>query len=953
MATSHRQSGIGVVGDIEWGTHLCQFFNTKDDLIEILVPYFKAGLENNEFCMWVTSEPLQVDEAKASLAKAVKKLDDYINREQIEIIDYSQWYSRSGKLNSGEVLKDWVDKENKALDRGFDGLRLGGNISRLGKSDLAGFTEYETELDSIIGKHKIVAICTYFLDKLGVNEILNVAGNHEFVLFKQDGCWKTIISTGHSKSLEALRRTEKNFRTSLDDSPLGHRIVRPDGYVVYANKSFLEMHGCSSLEEFRKTPRNQRIATESYPYIMERKEKMLRGESIPNNFEMSITSKDGNIRYLQVWVKEVLWDGEICHHLIYQDITEPKRTRKALRESEEKYRTLVENATDLIFLIGEQDVILSVNKAAAHSLGKEPEEIELKKLFDIFPAELATRYSEHIRQVLSAGQNLLYEGNMIVDGKEFWITTSLNLVKDETGKAKAVLGVSRDITERKQSEKRLQFLSSIVEQVSDAVIVTDVDYRVTYVNKAAQDLFGYCADEIIGMKTDIFEAEPVAVYQDIHNTNLSGDFWSGTKLSKKKDGSTFINELKVSPIRDANGLISAYVGVQRDVTVRERRQLEHLKIAKLESLGILAGGIAHDFRNLLTGMNGNIQLAAGRIKEGKTDKASESLLEAEKASMRAKDLTQQLLTFSTGGAPVKKVTSIAQLIKDATDFALRGSKVKAEFSIPYDLWVVEVDEGQINQVISNIVINADQAMTKGGLIYLSAKNVVIGKEYALPVPDGNYLEILIKDDGIGIPKEYFSRIFDPYFTTKPKGMGLGLTTTFAIIRNHGGYLTVESELNVGTTFHIYLPASTKPVPYRPKYKATESLPQLHGTILVMDDQEIIRNLLKEVLEEIGYDVVLTEDGATAIGRYTESMKSGKTFDAVILDLTIPGGMGGEETIKRLLEIDPEVKAIVSSGYINDAILLDFKKSGFSAVLSKPYKLKDLQNTLHSMLNIKQ
>ena len=216
-------------------------------------------------------------------------------------------------------------------------------------------------------------------------------------------------------------------------------------------------------------------------------------------------------------------------------------------------------------------------------------------------------------------------------------------------------------------------------------------------------------------------------------------------------------------------------------------------------------------------------------------------------------------------------------------------------------------------VISNIVINADQAMPKSGTISVSAKNVVIGKENALPLSKGNYVEIVIKDDGDGILKENLNKIFDPYFTTKPKGIGLGLTATFAIIKNHGGYITVESELNVGTTFHVYLPASTKPVSRGPEYKATESLPQLRGAILVMDDQEIIRNLLNEVLKEIGYDVVLTKDGAAAIERYIESMKSGKKFDAVILDLTVPGGMGGEETIKKLFQIDPEVKAIVSSG----------------------------------------
>ena len=279
---------------------------------------------------------------------------------------------------------------------------------------------------------------------------------------------------------------------------------------------------------------------------------------------------------------------------------------------------------------------------------------------------------------------------------------------------------------------------------------------------------------------------------------------------------------------------------------------------------------------------------------GEMSRASAILSEAERASLRAKDLTQQLLTFAKGGAPIKKLASITELAKETAIFALSGSNVKCQFDLPDDLWAVEYDEGQIVQVISNIVINADQAMPQGGILKVSARNTVIGTEDTLPLPKGNYVEIIIEDHGIGIPREHLDRIFDPYFTTKNKRSGLGLVTSYSIVRNHDGHIRVESELGVGTTFYVYLPASKKPVRKIRKKQALRPSLKTEGKILVMDDEEIIREMLNNMLGVIGYKVTLAKDGAEAIERYTEAKKSGHPFDAVILDLTIPGGMGGRE-----------------------------------------------------------
>lgn len=385
------------------------------------------------------------------------------------------------------------------------------------------------------------------------------------------------------------------------------------------------------------------------------------------------------------------------------------------------------------------------------------------------------------------------------------------------------------------------------------------------------------------------------------------------------------------------------IQLKRSISEKQEMEKEILKAQKLESIGIIAGGIAHDFNNILTAISGNVSLAKMYVKPG--EKAFEKLTKAEKASIRAKDLTRQLLTFSkTGGAPDKTTTSIAELAKDSAGFALRGSNIRLEFSLPDNLCPVDVDEGQINQVINNLIINASQAMPEGGTIVLGAENVTIGRKNNLQLRHGKYVKILIKDQGIGIPEPAISKIFDPYFTTKPKGSGLGLATAYSIIKKHDGTINVESQSGVGTTFSIYLPVSQKgSIPL----KAEEKKPHGgKGKILIMDDEKEIRDLVSEMLKSIGYDVEFAVDGREAIETFKMSKKSKNPFDAVILDLTVPGGMGGRKAIQKLREFDREVKAIVSSGYTNDPIMIDFERYGFTDVIAKPYKLAELSEVLH-------
>jgi PAS domain S-box-containing protein len=412
---------------------------------------------------------------------------------------------------------------------------------------------------------------------------------------------------------------------------------------------------------------------------------------------------------------------------------------------------------------------------------------------------------------------------------------------------------------------------------------------------------------------------------------------------------------KAELVIDDNGSTVEGIGITQDITERKRLEETSLQAQKLESVGILAGGIAHDFNNILTGILGNISLA--KIATSPESKVFKRLTEAENATDHATTLAKQLLTFSKGGVPIRETAYAMNLIKDSVSFSLRGSNISYEYSIQEDLWPVDMDMGQINQVISNLVINARHAMPGGGLLKVGAENITIGtdKEDTMDglLKEGQYIKISIDDNGTGIGKEHLDKIFDPYFTTKEKGSGLGLATSYSIIKKHSGHITVESQIGAGTTFSIYLPASKKKIAGdKGREGPAASLKEKKHKgmkVLVMDDEAVIRDVVGEMLTSLGYEVDFAIEGDEAIGMYRKAKESGEPFGAVIMDLTIPGGMGGKEAVKKLLEIDPGVKVIVSSGYYNDPIMANFRNYGFSGVINKPYTITDLGAMLHQVI----
>jgi PAS domain S-box-containing protein len=530
------------------------------------------------------------------------------------------------------------------------------------------------------------------------------------------------------------------------------------------------------------------------------------------------------------------------------------------------------------------------------------------------------------------------------------------LLSDYVGQMIALTHLHNKIAKWNEILRTLAFekerLSLTLYSISDGVITTDAEEKIIFLNKAAEQYTGWTHEEAVGQLSHkvfcIFHGKTgnrcINPVEAVLKTGEVARFTEDTILIDRSGVERAV-VINCTPVVHEKGDIIGAVLAFREAKGSTKLEQEMIKEQKLESVGILAGGIAHDFNNILTAILANISLARLQLKPD--DPLYRRLEDAEKASLRATDLTQQLLTFSKGGSPVKETTSIVELIEDSARFALRGSNVKCEFHLPQTVWPIEADEGQMSQVINNLVINADQAMPEGGTITISAENVVVKPAHALPLKNGKYVKISIKDQGTGIPAEHLQKIFDPYFTTKQKGSGLGLSVTYSIIKNHDGYITVESELGVGTTFHIYLPSSQKRMS---KKKSSGDIPVSgKGKILLMDDEDIIRDAVGEILGSLGYTVELVRDGAEAVAVYQTAKESGYPFDAVIMDLTIPGGMGGKEALKKMKAIDPSVKAIVSSGYSHDPIMADYRKYGFMGVITKPYKVKQLSEEVHRVI----
>ncbi len=637
------------------------------------------------------------------------------------------------------------------------------------------------------------------------------------------------------------------------------------------------------------------------------------------------------------------------------DITQRRQVEEALQVSEAKFRLLVDNAYEGI-LVAREGMLLYVNPQMIHLSGYTYEELTARPFVEfVDPDDRPLVLEHHIKRMKGEiDPEEVYSFRIVrKDGAIRWLETKGAIITWDNKPAN--LNLVSDITERKQAVEALrqskETLQRIMDSSSAVISAKDLEGKYIFINALYEKLFHVSNSEILG-KTDydIFPRIVADAFRDVDlQTIKAGMPIEAEEAVPQDDGMHYYISLKF-PLYDSNKKPYAVCGMSTDITERKKLGEQSMKSQKLESIGTLAGGIAHDFNNLLQGVFGYISLA--KITANNKEKSAAALEQAEKALHQTVNLTTQLLTFSKGGKPFKKKIDLGPIIENSANFMLSGSRSDLRLNIAADLWQVEADEGQIGQVVQNIVLNADQAMPVGGTVRVTAANMAKGDASLRPgLAKGDYIVIAIHDTGVGIPEQYLSKIFDPYFTTKEKGSGLGLATSYTIVKNHGGIIDVMIKYGEGTTFMIYLPAIVGQVRLESEEKKQELSPSGKARVLVMDDEEVIRNLSSELLGVLGHEVEVAKHGEEVLEKYRGAIGAGRPFDIVILDITIRGGMGGVETVQQLLKMDSNVKAVVSSGYSDDMTIANYMSQGFKACLKKPYDVVALRKVLSKMVNV--
>ena len=627
------------------------------------------------------------------------------------------------------------------------------------------------------------------------------------------------------------------------------------------------------------------------------------------------------------------------------DALRHKRERECclqtIRHQEALLRNIFEASRDAMLILNRQYEIQYFNPAAASLLGSEQPGL----IGETFPFEISPGHSSELEIPDVNGSSIIVE-----------LTASDLLWQGEH----ALLVILRDISRQRAAEMRMsrerEQLTVILESIADAVIATDSSGTIERMNQPACRLTGVSSQQArgrpLGEVLHLKHPESGELVATPDN-NLIGNFGAGGLTLIQHNGAAEISvTVEMHDIFDAADNDQGSITLLRQATTKNKSEEENLKQERLNSISLLAGGIAHDFNNMLTAILGNLSIV--RMHISAEDENAKKLLAAETAALQARSLTQQLLTFAKGGAPSLEVTTIYQLVEECAQFILRGSNVKCEVKQDERLWQVDADKGQISQVMNNLLINADQAMANGGIISIKLRNCKLRDSDVPALRAGDYVCIEVADQGIGIQPEHIQHVFDPYFTTKKDGNGLGLASSNSIIRTQHGAMTVESEPGRGTRFCVYLPRSEKvPVPLKPRPAApsqdSETIHTGTGRILVMDDMEAMMLVAGEILNALGYEVEFATNGLEAIERYKQAKEAGNPFDAVVFDLTVPGGMGGEEAGNILLEYDPGLIAIASSGYSTSTIMSDHRNSAFKAVVPKPYRIKEMSDALHRVL----
>lgn len=813
--------------------------------------------------------------------------------------------------------------------------------------------------DAVMKNRETVHSMEYVTDKEGNEQILYTI---RVPLYDDEGNATGLVGIARNiterklaeeRLLESEDRLRSIFEHATDGIMIGDASEKRN---IEANRSICAMLGYTR-DELTALRVEDMHPEADLPRVLDLFERQARGE-ISLAPDVPMVRKDGSVIYVDVNAAQVTLGGRPCVVGIFRDITERKQTEEALKKREKQ---LAESQR--IAHIGSWDHNLKTGQVfwsdeLFRLLGLDPEKdpADFGMFFKMIHPDdqpiLKAAIDKTLQDRTPFSVNYRFTFR---DGTTGIIYARAELIEDDEGDPVILSGTAQDITEQKLVENKIRenekFIRSILDTVDEGFIVVDDEYRIMVANAAYCGQVDRTSEEVIGRHCyEISHKQSSPCYESGEDCAVQMAFSTGephTALHRhSENGHSLFVETKAYPLKDDSGTVTSVIETINNITEKHLLEEERLKTQKLESIGLLAGGIAHDFNNLLQGIFGYIAIARMAIDD--KERALSLLEQAERALHQSVNMTNQLLTFSKGGEPVMKIIDLKPVIENATAFAMSGSSSFYHVTIDRDLRNVMADTGQITQVIQNIVLNADQAMKDGGKIEVSACNIT-ADDTDLPqslVPM-DYVAIKVRDSGVGIPERNHDKVFDPYFSTKEDGSGLGLATSYSIMKKHGGTITLSSRPDFGSTFTIYLPSARAEAVEQVAADAARG-PQT-ARVLVMDDEEIIRDVTGHMLERLDFEVTFAAHGEETLALYREAIESGRPFDMVIMDLTIRGGMGGLETLNNLLEIDPDVIAVVSSGYSEDSVVAEYHKHGFRAFLKKPYNFEELKSVLYSLL----
>jgi PAS domain S-box-containing protein len=998
MSEKPRSTGIPVIGDIPWGTHFCHFYRTSQDLLEILVPYFSKGLENNELCVWVTSEPLGVEAARAALDAALPDLGEYVRRGQIEIVPHSASYLENGTFDVGRVLEGFERKLDGALAAGFEGLRVAGDGSRLETKDWRAFTDYEAAVDRVVASSRALAACAYSLDRCGFDEILDIIRNHRFALVRREGRWELIESGERKRLEEELRKRTVELESLFNNSNAGLALfdAKPPYTVLAHNRSYQELYP----EPYRSTGMVGKNIFDYAPSAEARGvvavfDEVVRTKEAVNLLDFPYDSRPPEKSWFNWHLSPVRHDGEVVALASMSiNVTRQHLADEALRQSREELEAKVKERTaDL----ERSNVRLKeeIDKKTRTEESLRLEEARLDALLRLsqmgeaplneitgFTLEEAIRLThskigfvgflnadESVYTLHSVSKDVVKECAVTGDplqwhvvGAGIWADATRAhrtlFVNDysqphprkkglpaghpaierfmvvpilESGRIVALAGVGNKAADYDASDERQVSLllsgmwscverrqairlAAAVEQASEAVVMLDLDGTVRYVNAAFETINKIPRGKVVGNSYFGYLGDgPLAAA--IREAVAGGRTWHGELSRPVVEGRPIELEVTVSPATDSLGKVIGGLVTEKDVTHENALQRLVRQSQKMEALGTLAGGITHDFNNILGTIVVNTELALLDLEPSHA--ARVPLPTVLQAANRGKELVKQIITFSRQREWERKPLEAAPIVKEGMRL-LRST-------LPKDLVIHETispesgsilgDPSQVHQVLVNLCQNAALAMReKGGHLEIKLEPVEVDAGMVVRHPDlrpGPHVRLTVADTGCGMSPAVMERIFEPFFTTRGpgEGSGLGLAVVHGIVKSYNGTITVYSEPGKGSVFSVYLPRLEGPATAAQAAVAAQPT-RGRERILLVEDEPAQRRSLARSLQKLGYRVTSRGEGRSALAAFRKAPDS---FDVIVTDQTMPR-MSGLELAAAVAELRPEVPVVLCTGF---------------------------------------